>query len=129
MLRLERTRLPYVEHEIPVEVEAAAAQRSPSPPLLRVRRGRRAKENKQYEIARQRSTLDQWEEDEFGEAQSHDGGNDEEEEDAPSSRRQRGGTKKSIYVYDDHSDDDSMADPDDGAHGDRRSGGIAGPGD
>ncbi|SOV05005.1 uncharacterized protein UDID_03053 [Ustilago sp. UG-2017a] len=122
VLRLERTRLPYVEHEIPVEVEAAAAQRSPSPPLLRVRRGRRAKENKQYEIARQLSTLVQWEEDEFAEAQSDGGGDDEEEEDAPSSRRRRGATKKSIYVYDDHSDDDSMADPDDGARGDRRSG-------
>ncbi|KAJ1020768.1 hypothetical protein NDA16_004159 [Ustilago loliicola] len=117
VLGLQTTRLPHVEHDIPVQVEAAAAQRSPSPPALRVTRGRRAKENKQYEVARQLSMLDQWEQDEFGEAQ----GGDEDEDDARSNKRRRGSTKKSMYVYDDPSDDDSMADPDDSSRG-RRSG-------
>lgn len=119
VLGLETTPLPYVEHDVPVQVEAAAAQRSPSPPVQRVTRGRRAKENKQYEIARQLSMLDQWEEDEFGEAQSD--GNGYDEDDAPSNKRRRASTKKSIYVYDDPSDDESMADPDDSSRG-RRSG-------
>lgn len=111
---LTRSPLAFVEHDVPVEVEAAAAQRSPSPPVTRVTRARRAKESNQYEIARQLSLLDRWEEDEFG---------DDDDKDAVPSKRRRASTKKkSIYVYDDPSDDDeSMADPDDSARS-RRSG-------
>ncbi|CBQ72313.1 conserved hypothetical protein [Sporisorium reilianum SRZ2] len=113
---LSRTPLAFVEHDIPVEVEAAAAQRSPSPPAARVTRARRAKESNQYEIARQLSLLDQWEEDEFG------GLDDDEEVFLPTKRRRASTQKKSIYVYDDPSDDDeSMADPDESARS-RRSG-------
>lgn len=119
-LGLSRTPLPFVEHDIPVEVEAAAAQRSPSPPTARVTRARRAKENNQYEIARQLSLLDSWEEDEFGETGS-DAHDDDEDGNAGRSKRRRAPLKKSIYVYDDPSDDESMADPDDSARG-RRSG-------
>ncbi|EST08546.1 hypothetical protein PSEUBRA_001972 [Kalmanozyma brasiliensis GHG001] len=119
ILGLARTPLAFVEHDIPVEVEAAAAHRSPSPPpAARVTRARRAKEGNQYEIARQLSLLDQWEEDEFGETA---GDADEDDEDALPSKRRRGTTKKSIYVYDEPSDDESMADPDDSSRA-RRSG-------
>lgn len=117
LLGLARTPLAFVEHDIPVEVEAAAAQRSPSPPpAARVTRARRAKEGNQSEIARQLSLLDQWEEDEFGETV---GGADDDDEDALPSKRRRATTKKSMYVYDDASDDDSMADPDDSSRGRR----------
>lgn len=119
VLGLTRTPLPHVEHDIPVEVEAAAAERSPSPPAARVTRARRAKENRQYDMARQLSMLDEWEAEEFGEA----GADADDDDDAPrGGRRARGSAKKSIYVYDDPSDDDdSLADPDDSARG-RRSG-------
>lgn len=119
VLGLARTPLPHVEHDIPVEVEAAAAERSPSPPAARVTRARRAKENRQYDMARQLSMLDEWEAEEFGEA----GADDDDDDDAPRGNgRARGSAKKSIYVYDDPSDDeDSLADPDDSARG-RRSG-------
>ncbi|TKY86366.1 hypothetical protein EX895_004515 [Sporisorium graminicola] len=115
---LAHTPLAFVEHDIPVEVEAAAAQRSPSPPAARVTRARRAKESNQYEMVRQLSLLDQWEEDEFG------GGDEDDDEDAlPSKRRRVPTKKKSIYVYDDPSDDDeSMADPDDSSARGRRLG-------
>lgn len=119
MLGLSRNPLPFVQHEIPVEVEAAAAERSPSPPVARVTRARRAKESNQYEIARQLSMLEQWEEDEFGETLSD--ANDDNEEDELPSKRKRTASKKSIYVYDDLSDDESMDDPDDSSRG-RRSG-------
>ena len=118
ILGIARTPLAFVEHDIPVEVEAAAAQRSPSPPAARVTRARRAKETNQYEIARQLSLLDSWEEDEFGETVSEV--NDDDQEDAVPSKRRRATTqKKSIYVYEDPSDDESMADPDDSARGRR----------
>ncbi|SPO26163.1 uncharacterized protein UTRI_02439 [Ustilago trichophora] len=115
-LGLTRIPLPFVEHDIPVEVEAAAAQRSPSPPATRVTRARRAKENNQYETARQLSLLDSWEDDEFGGTASEAYDDDE---DAMPSKRKRAPPKKSIYVYDDPSDDESMADPDDNARGRR----------
>lgn len=117
ILGLERSPLAFVEHDIPVEVEAAAAQRSPSPPpAARATRARRAKESNQYEVARQLSLLDRWEEDEFGETLS-----DADDEDTLPSKRRRATTQKSIYVYDDPSDDDSMADPDNNSRT-RRSG-------
>ncbi|KAJ9475224.1 hypothetical protein PHBOTO_005263 [Pseudozyma hubeiensis] len=113
MLGLERTPLAFVEHDVPVEVEAAAAERSPSPPpATRLTRARRAKETNQYETARQLSLLDSWEEDEFG---------DVEDADVLPGKRRRATTKKSIYVYDDPSDDETMDDPDDTSRS-RRSG-------
>lgn len=118
-LGLTRTPLPFVEHDIPVEVEAAAAQRSPSPPAPRVTRARRAKENNQYETARQLSLLDSWEDDEFGGTASEAYDDDDDDDDAVPSKRKRAPAKKSIYVYDDPSDDESMADPDDSARGRR----------
>ncbi|GAC95736.1 hypothetical protein PHSY_003312 [Pseudozyma hubeiensis SY62] len=113
ILGLERAPLAFVEHDVPVEVEAAAAERSPSPPpATRLTRARRAKETNQYETARQLSLLDSWEEDEFG---------DVEDAEVLPSKRRRATTKKSIYVYDDPSDDESMDDPDDTSRS-RRSG-------
>ncbi|KAI3476304.1 hypothetical protein L1887_62141 [Cichorium endivia] len=90
-----------------------------SPPAARVTRARHAKENRQYDMARQLSMLDEWEAEEFGKA----GADGDDDDDAPhGNRRARGSAKKSIYVYDDPSDDeDSLADPDDSARG-RRSG-------
>ncbi len=91
VLGLARTPLPHVEHDIPVEVEAAAAERSPSPPAARVTRARRAKENRQYDMARQLSMLDEWEAEEFGEA----GADDDDDDDAPRGNgRARGSAKK-----------------------------------
>lgn len=114
-LGLSRIPLPFVEHDIPVEVEAAAAQRSPSPPAVRVTRARKAKETNQYEIARQLSMFDRWGEDESSETGSDAYDDDDDKDARPSGRRQAPPAKKSIYVYDDPSDDDSMIDPDESA--------------
>ncbi|SNX84800.1 uncharacterized protein MEPE_03509 [Melanopsichium pennsylvanicum] len=130
---LNKTKLEYVEEDVPVQVEMQANKRSESPPAemrtARLTRARKAKQNNQYEIARQLSLLDSWEEDEFGsEADVTDG--DEDAQPSKRGRRGRAGEKKkSIYVYDDSSDDDddddddaSMADPDDCSRGGRGSG-------